>query len=181
MMLFIQRYYHIWLLQFKVVGRGQSPRLHHQEQLHFTNAVLHESMRISCVVYNAINHVTSDEIAAGDYVIPKGTVVIPSLMNVLLDPEHFLNPQEFNPSRFLNKNGEFEPDERVIPFSIGKRYCLGKSLAEKEFFLFFTGIMAKFDINPAPNQYLPSYRMKDYYLATIVRSPPTFNQVLTSR
>ena len=181
MMLFIQRYYHIWVLQFKVVGRGQSPRLHHQEQLHFTNAVLHESMRISCVVYNAINHVTSDEIAAGDYVIPKGTVVIPSLMNVLLDPEHFVNPQEFNPSRFLNKNGEFEPDERVIPFSIGKRYCLGQSLAEKAYFLFFTGIIQKFDICSPSNQKLHSYHIKDHEDSGAIRSAPRFDAILTPR
>ena len=165
----------------KVVGRGQTPRLHHKERLHYTSAVLHESMRISCVVYNAVNHCTSEEMTVGDYKIPKGSVVIPSLMNILLDPEYFENPYEFNPERFLNENGEFEPDEHVIPFSTGKRICLGKSLAEKEFFLFFTGIMNKFDINPVPNNLLPSYHMKDYYAATIVRSPPTFDLILTHR
>ena len=138
-------------------------------------------MRISCVVYNAINHCTTEDISAGDYRIPKGTVVIPSIMNILLDTEHFTNPFDFNPERFLNGKGEFVPDEHVIPFSTGKRYCLGKTLAEKEFFLFFTGIMNKFDINPAPNQILPSYHMKDYYSATIVRSPPSFELILTNR
>ena len=138
-------------------------------------------MRMSCVVYNAINHYTSADVSAGEYVIPKGTIVIPSIMNVLLDPDYFVNPHEFNPDRFLSTNGEFKPDEHVIPFSTGKRYCLGKSLAEKEYFLFFTGIMSQFDVNPAPNQPLPSYHLKDYFSATIVRTPPSFKLVLTSR
>ena len=163
------------------MGRGQAPRLHHRESLHYTNAVLHESMRLSCVVYNAINHRTTAEMKAGDYVIPKGAVVIPSLMNVMLDSSHFDNPHQFNPNRFLNKNGEFQADEHVIPFSIGKRFCLGKSLAEKEFFLFFTGIMSRFDINRVHDESLPSYHMGDYFSATIVRTPPSFHLVLTKR
>ena len=166
---------------FQIVGRGEIPRLEHMEDLHYTNAVLHESMRLSCVVYNAVNHCASEDIIAGDYVIPKGSVVIPSLMNVMLDPEHFSDPMSFNPSRFLLSDGTFKSDEHVIPFNTGKRYCLGKSLAEKEFFLFFTGIMSKFDINKVPNKSLPSYHMKDYYSATIVRSPPSFEILLSHR
>ena len=163
------------------MGRGQAPRLHHKESLHYTNAVLHESMRLRCVVYNAINHRTNADIKAGEYVIPKGAVVIPSLMNVMLDSSHFDHPYRFNPNRFLNPNGEFQANEHVIPFSIGKRYCLGKSLAEKEFFLFFTGIMSRFDISRAPNESLPSYHMNDYFSATIVRTPPSFHLVLKNR
>lgn len=163
------------------MGRGQAPRLHHEESLHYTNAVLHESMRLSCVVYNAINHRTTADIKAGEYTIPMGAVVIPSLMNVMLDSSHFHNPHQFNPNRFLNKNGEFQADEHVIPFSIGKRFCLGKSLAEKEFFLFFAGIMSRFDINCVPNESLPSYHMSDYFSATIVRTPPSFRLMLISR
>ena len=147
----------------------------------YTNAVLHESLRISCVVYNAIPHYTNAEVSVGNYIIPKGTIVIPSLMNVLLDPDHFSNPHEFNPNRFLNGNGEFEPDDHVIAFSVGKRYCLGQSLAEKEYFLFFAGLMHKFDINPEPEQCLPSYHIMDSSSAGIIRAPPTFNLVLTAR
>ena len=163
------------------MGRGQAPRLRHKESLHYTNAVLHESMRLSCVVYNAINHRTNADIKAGEYVIPKGAVVIPSLMNVMLDSSHFDHPHRFNPNRFLNPNGEFQANKHVIPFSIGKRYCLGKSLAEKEFFLFFTGIMSRFNISRAPNESLPSYHMNDYFSATIVRTPPSFHLVLKNR
>ena len=149
--------------------------------MHYTNAVLHESLRLSCVVYNSLLHRTNTEIPVGGYTIPKGAIVIPSLMNVMLNPKHFPNPHEFNPSRFLDSNNEFHPDEHVIPFALGKRYCLGQSLAEKSLFLFLTGILTKFDINPMPNQTLPSYHMEDTPTATIVRAPPKFDLILTSR
>ena len=78
--------------QMQIVGRGVAPRLSHKEDLHYTNAVLHESMRISCVVYNALNHVANADVQAGDYVIPKGAVIIPSIMNVMLDSKYFEHP-----------------------------------------------------------------------------------------
>ena len=149
--------------------------------MHYTNAVLHESLRITCLVFNALGHYTTADVAIGNYIIPKGTVVIPSLMNVLLDPEHFHDPHKFDPKRFLDANGDFTPDDHVIAFSIGKRYCLGQSLAEKEFFLFFVGIMQRFDISPEPNQQLPSYHMKDSTSRGGIRSAPSFNLILTNR
>jgi cytochrome P450 len=147
----------------------------------FTNAVLHESLRLSCTVYNALAHCATSEFSVGDYVIPQGTIVIPSLMTVLLDPKHFSNPHEFNPNRFLNSDGEFKPDKHVIAFGVGKRECLGKSLADKEYFWFLTGLLQRFDINPDPDEELPSYQMKDSPQTSMVRSAPAFNIILTSR
>ena len=34
----------------------------------------------------------------------------------------------------------FRKDEHLIPFSIGKRQCLGESLAKAQLFIFITGI-----------------------------------------
>ena len=69
-----------------------------------------------------------------------------SLWHPLNDPEHFKNPEIFNPDRFIDSNGRFVNDEQVITFGVGKRSCLGQTLAEKEFFIFFTGIMQQFKI-----------------------------------
>jgi cytochrome P450 len=56
------------------------------------------------------------------------------------DPERFPDPHRFDPERFV-KSGKFFPDERVVPFGVGKRACLGQSLAEKQLYLFFAGIL----------------------------------------
>ena len=146
-----------------------------------TNAVLHESLRMSCTVYNALTHCAGAEFSIQNYVIPKGTIIIPSLMTVLLDPKYFPSPHEFNPNRFLNEEGKFVPNEHLIPFGVGKRYCLGQSLAEKEYFWFFTGLMQKFHISSDPSQTLPSYHMSDSPQTSMIRSAPTFNMILTPR
>ena len=153
----------------------------HRDQMSYVNAVLHEGLRLSCTVYNALAHCALSEFSVGSYVIPKGTIIVPSLMAILLDPKYFSNPHEFNPNRFLNSNGEFKPDPHVVAFGLGKRDCVGKSLAEKEYYWFFVGIMQKFDINPDPNQKLPSYHMQDSPQTSMIRSAPTFNLVLTPR
>jgi len=47
--------------------------------------------------------------------------------------------------------------EAPNPFAVpGKRQCLGETLAKAELFLFFTGIVHQFSINPEVEGQLPS-------------------------
>ena len=55
-----------------------------------------------------------------------------NLYHVMNDPAHWEEPREFRPDRFIDQlTGEFIQDERVIPFGVGRRACLGKLLAEQ--------------------------------------------------
>ena len=164
-----------------MVGYGVTPRLIHRDEMHYTKAFLLESLRMSAIVILALPHYALDNVSVGPYIIPKGTTVLPSIMNVLIDPEYFSDPHKFDPSRFLDQNNEFQHDEHVIAFSVGKRYCLGQSLAEKEFFLFFTGLMQRFDMNQSPEEKLPSYHIEDSQSSGTIRSAPAYNVILTQR
>ena len=164
-----------------MVGHGQTPRLIHRNDMNYTNAVLLESMRMSSIAILALPHFALSDVSIGPYIIPKGTTVLASIVSVLLDPEYFTDPHKFIPERFLDSNGKFKHDEHVIPFGVGKRYCLGQSLAEKEFFLFFTGLMQKFDIESPPGQVPPSYHINDSISVGTVRSAPQFKVLMTSR
>lgn len=51
-----------------------------------------------------------------------------NLYSVNFDPTVFEDPEKFNPHRFLNKKGEYEPRhaDHVLAFGYGKRKCVGK-------------------------------------------------------
>ena len=153
----------------------------HKDDLHYTNAFMLESLRITCLAHHSVPHYASEDIPIGEYVIPKGSGIFPSLISVMYDPKFFPNPHDFRPERFIAEDGTFKNDEHVIPFGVGKRYCLGQTLAEKEYFLFLVGILQKFDISSAPMQKLPSYHIDEHNPPNIVRSCPTYKMIFSSR
>jgi len=163
------------------VGHNRFPNLADRPKLHYTNAVLLESFRTATLVGAGIPHYSNDNVVVGGYIIPKNTIVIGILYHVMNDPEHFKNPHIFNPDRFINEQGQFVSDERVAPFGIGKRICLGQTLAEKEFYIFFAGIMQQFEMLKDPKSSLPSYNFDDSFPKGIIRSVPTFTLLLKHR
>ena len=46
--------------------------------------------------------------------------------------------------------------ENLVPFGVGRRQCLGESLARQELFLFLVGLLQRFRITPDPSYPLPS-------------------------
>ena len=86
--------------------------------------------------------------------IPADTRIFP-IMAEILKGDHWENGTLFNPERFLDQSGKLKRDEHFIPFSIGKRYCLGETLAKTEFFLFFTCLVQQFRFLPEVEGQLP--------------------------
>ncbi|XP_021330598.1 cytochrome P450 2U1 isoform X1 [Danio rerio] len=78
------------------------------------------------------------------FTIPKGTVIIPNLWSVHRDPTVWENPDDFNPSRFLDDQGKILRKDCFIPFGLGRRVCMGEQLAKMELFLMFTSLMQTF-------------------------------------
>ena len=140
-----------------------------------------ESLRIVSFAPFAVPHYASADITVGEYVIPKGSGLFPMLINVHYDPDHFPDPHSFKPERFLDNEGKFKHDDRVIAFGTGKRICPGQGLAEKEFFLFLIGILQRFDITPAPMQELPSYHISHNPPASFLRNCPNYEMIISCR
>uniref|UniRef100_A0A3P9KDK6 Cytochrome P450 2K1 n=1 Tax=Oryzias latipes TaxID=8090 RepID=A0A3P9KDK6_ORYLA len=121
-----------------------------RKNLPFTDAVIHEIQRLASIVPTALPHKTSKDVTFQGYFIKKGTTVFPLLTSVLHDANEWEKPHTFYPAHFLDKDGKFVKREAFIPFSAGRRICLGESLARMELFMFFTTLLQYFRFTPPP-------------------------------
>ncbi|NP_001005963.2 cytochrome P450 2K16 [Danio rerio] len=133
----------------QVIG-GRQPVSEDRKNLPYTDAVIHETQRLANIVPMSIPHMTSSDITFNGYFIKKGTCIFPLLTSVLWDEDEWETPHIFNPNHFLDEQGRFVKRDAFMPFSAGRRICLGESLARMELFLFFTSLLQYFRFTPPP-------------------------------
>lgn len=130
-----------------VIGSDRLVTMTDRPQMHYTNAVINEVQRLCNMVPQNIPHATTRDVTIEGYLIPKGTVILPQISTVLYDEEIFPEHTAFKPERFLDANGHLKRTDELIPFSVGKRQCLGESLARMELFLFLANILNQFKLS----------------------------------
>lgn len=93
--------------------------------------------------------------------IPKDTLVLSNLWAAHHQADIWPDPYNFNPDANFTQvsdDGELELKnvEYLMPFNIGKRACIGESLARQELLIFISGILQRYRIVPSPDCPLPS-------------------------
>ncbi|KAB0792304.1 hypothetical protein PPYR_14263 [Photinus pyralis] len=120
----------------------------------YVQAVLLEVQRYCSVIPIASRRVYKDVVLEG-YNIPKDTTVLVNLQAVLMDETIWGDPRVFRPERFLDGDKLASFDE-FVPFSTGRRKCLGEPFAKTCLFIFFAEIIRKYSIVPLKGRPLPT-------------------------
>nr|XP_039258288.1 cytochrome P450 2J3-like [Styela clava] len=162
----------------KTLGEDGVPSMKDRMEMPYTCAFIQELMRHRTLSPLAM-HKTDGEAILYGYTIPKNTTVCPNLWAVHHDSDYFINPDEFRPERFLDRDGKFVKSCHVIPFSVGPRRCLGEQLARMQIFLFITGIVQKQRVVPDPENPIPSFYEGGKSIASY--EPPNFEVCFKKR
>ncbi|KAE9554553.1 hypothetical protein FO519_002257 [Halicephalobus sp. NKZ332] len=141
-----------------IIGSDRLVTLNDRPSLKFLQAVINESQRMSNLLPQNLIHTTTQDVEISGYKLEKGTCIVPQIGCVLFDEKYFPDPYKFKPERFIDENGNLKKIEQLVPFSVGKRQCLGESLAKMELFLILSNLYNQFEILPQNPKKLPTLR-----------------------
>ncbi|KAJ8463546.1 hypothetical protein ONZ51_g10187 [Trametes cubensis] len=137
-----------------VVGPNRLPQFTDRASLPYVNAVVKEALRWHNVAPLGIPHNCSAEDEYRGWRIPKGATVMVNVWGIMHDPEHYLNPEVFDPGRFL-KDGKLNEDildPATVMFGSGRRICPGRHFADNSLFINIASLLHVFDIKPAVDE-----------------------------
>ncbi|XP_063057369.1 cytochrome P450 2J2-like [Engraulis encrasicolus] len=133
-----------------VIGQSRLPNMTDRPDCPYTEAVIYETQRLGNVLPLGFPKMASKDTTLAGYFIPKGTGITANLSSVLHDKNEWETPDIFNPQHFLDAEGRFRKRDAFLPFSAGKRVCLGEQLARMELFLMFASLLQRFTLSPEP-------------------------------
>ncbi|ESO98973.1 hypothetical protein LOTGIDRAFT_114147 [Lottia gigantea] len=134
----------------EILDLNQAPSVKDRSSLPYTEAVLHESMRICPVAPLSVPHTSQCDTTLGEYEIQKGTTILINTWALHMDPETWGDPEVFRPERFLDEDGSLAPKTMSwLPFSAGRRNCLGETIARPELHLILAVLLRNFTFDKA--------------------------------
>uniref|UniRef100_A0A1I8AJ18 AN1-type domain-containing protein n=1 Tax=Steinernema glaseri TaxID=37863 RepID=A0A1I8AJ18_9BILA len=134
---------------YDAIGTEQHLTSKDQFRLPYLSAFIQEVHRLTNVIPLSLPHETLDDTTIEGYHIPKGTAVMAQLACVNLDPDEYEEPEKCLPERHIDPTtGKLRREDRLHPFSIGRRACLGEGLARPEMFIVLGTLLQKCRVVP---------------------------------
>ncbi|CAI7793089.1 unnamed protein product [Closterium sp. NIES-53] len=118
-------------------------------EMPYLQAVLKETLRHHPVAPFLIPHLTTGSVTLGGYHIPPNTMIQINAWALAHDPTVWINPHEFDPSRFLDPAAPDVSGQNfsLLPFGSGRRGCLGTNLGLDLSARLLANFVLRFDFN----------------------------------
>ncbi|KAF2363508.1 Cytochrome P450 [Trinorchestia longiramus] len=133
----------------EVVGHDLPVSIDHRSYMPFTEATITEVLRHTSSPI--VPHVANEETSLAGFQVEKGTVVFLNNYALNMSTEFWEEPEAFKPERFI-KNGQFSRPAHFLPFSTGKRACVGSKILIHVCFVTLVNIMQKFTVSIPTNE-----------------------------
>ncbi|KAJ7761965.1 cytochrome P450 [Mycena maculata] len=155
-----------------VVGNHRLPVFEDREHLPFVNALCKEVLRYHPIGPMGLPHRAMEDDIHNGYLIPKGSLVLANIWNMMHNPEVYANPMAFDPSRFIASDGHAaEPDPDVV-FGLGRRVCPGKLFGDASVFMACAMTLSTFTISKKVENGVTIEPVEDYQPGTISQPAP---------
>ncbi|XP_034937201.1 cytochrome P450 307a1-like [Chelonus insularis] len=129
--------------------------LNNRAEMPYTDAVIWETLRISSSPI--VPHVATVDTDIDGYPIKKNTVIFINNFNLNLGASYWgEDAHEFKPERFISVvdgSAKIIKPQHFVPFSTGKRTCIGQRLVQGFAFVVITGLLSKFNVRPVNNNF----------------------------
>ncbi|XP_053385873.1 cytochrome P450 1A1-like [Mercenaria mercenaria] len=185
------------------IGRDRQPTLADKINCPNLEALELEVHRLLTVVPTFAGRVCTRDINLEGYNIPKGTMIMANTWRVHHDSKVWGDPWNFRPERFLDADGNLLPRDNVvwvewgwrmgdgealrswemaiptynwIPFSVGRRQCLGEQFARSRYFLYMVSLLGKWKFVGCPGKFGPcdARNLENFDTTVTLRSKPFF-------
>jgi cytochrome P450 len=128
---------------------GRPPAAEDADKLEWTGAVISEAMRLYPPAWILERLAVGPDRLPG-LEIPAGSVVVTPPYLIHRNPEHWPNPQGFDPARFL-PGAPARHRYAYLPFGGGRRQCVGGGFATLEATLLLAAITQRARLDLTPN------------------------------
>ncbi|KAL2539424.1 Cytochrome [Abeliophyllum distichum] len=129
-----------------VVGRNKQVEESDISRLPYLQSVIKETLRYHSPGPFLIPRKAEVDIKINGYTIPKDAQILVNVWAIGRDSNIWLNPDSFEPERFLDREIDFTGrDFELIPFGSGRRICPGLPLAYRMVHIMVATLIHNFD------------------------------------
>ena len=93
-------------IDIKIALTSAFPSMRDRPQMPYTEAAINETLRYSCLLPLSIPHANMEAAEINGYHIPKRCTILPNVKKIHFDSKRWVNPEEFDPGRFLSADGK---------------------------------------------------------------------------